>query len=1038
MKIPLSIPRKSILSRLILLTKLLAFISFHTAWAQTFTEGFEDEKEAVTATIPGDHRSFSQAGFDFETFGRIVVFGNDGTAYGASNSNYYMHARPTIAPQTGTIGGFSIKTSGRSFQINSFAAYVASDVDGENPTSGNVTFTATLPGGGKVSETIFINSLGSTDGYDMSNAFVAALKVQMSSIEITLSPEIRYIDIDQIQFTTIQITPNQYTIDDVTRAEGNSNTTTFIFTVSRSQTTAAGSVNYTTVNNTALSSSDYYAASGTVHFLPGQTSSQIAISVRADLAPEANETFFVVLSSPVGGVLADERGTGKILDDDASNETFENETASSQRFTENGTDFNSTDNLRIKNLAGSGSGSSDYFLDNGSQNGMPGGIQIQNPNRGFRLYSLDIRTSPQSSTPQNQPEVVLQFTGLQANKTIIALYKTISASESRRKGWIEDIGFANTPFDGALLLSLEVAIVSGTNYIAIDNFRHVSEELSPEIRVSSQTGQSISNGGSNSPSVANLTDFGGVCRDAGSVLRTFTINNSSTEGTLLLNEATAISLSGPGAQQFNITSRPASMLSPLTSTSFSIRFNPTVTGRHSAVVTIISNDTKQSPYTFNITGLAYQHPASAISAQQQVCISETIQLQTSSQQQGLTYLWEGNGINKVNAFSTTASPNAAGIQIYRLTVTNENNCSSSSSKSVQVLPVSLPAAQVSIRQDASEATVFANSCEYIAKLVTVGSTPLAGVVTMTHNIETNPNFQFVGRHYEFAADQNFITGSAEVVFYFTQQDFDAYNAKLSSNFLPGGPSSADRSNIQIAMYEGSYGTTPAALSTAAVSPTMITPTTIWNQQLNLWEVSLPIHSRQARYYLKSALQPLPVTLVSFKARKVGISSNQLSWQTTHQTGFSHFEVTSSKDAVHFERIGFVKPDGQTTALRQYQFIDNNASVISYYRLRMVDNDGSVSLSRIISVNDDSPTISVGSIYPNPATADAQAKIDVITDKPAVWTLRKLSVTGQVVSEQTRPLKAGINTLMIGPLNTGINLIELSNGSEKFTRKVIRR
>ena len=96
------------------------------------------------------------------------------------------------------------------------------------------------------------------------------------------------------------------TISDVSLNEGNSGTTSAVFTVTLSSASMQTiSVNYATANSTASSPSDYAAASGTLTFDPGQTSKQITIPVVGDTTAEFYESFFVNLSGAVSAALAD-------------------------------------------------------------------------------------------------------------------------------------------------------------------------------------------------------------------------------------------------------------------------------------------------------------------------------------------------------------------------------------------------------------------------------------------------------------------------------------------------------------------------------------------------------------------------------------------------------------------------------------------------------------------------------------------------------------------------------------------------------------
>ena len=114
------------------------------------------------------------------------------------------------------------------------------------------------------------------------------------------------------------------TISDVTQAEGNSGTTPFVFTVSLSgASTSEITLTYETANGTAIAPTDYMAiAQGTLTFDPGQTVKTITVLVNGDFDAESNETFFVNLRDPIGGVLGDGQGVGTIVNDDGGAGTF--------------------------------------------------------------------------------------------------------------------------------------------------------------------------------------------------------------------------------------------------------------------------------------------------------------------------------------------------------------------------------------------------------------------------------------------------------------------------------------------------------------------------------------------------------------------------------------------------------------------------------------------------------------------------------------------------------------------------------------------
>ena len=61
--------------------------------------------------------------------------------------------------------------------------------------------------------------------------------------------------------------------------------------------------------------------------------------------------------------------------------------------------------------------------------------------------------------------------------------------------------------------------------------------------------------------------------------------------------------------------------------------------------------------------------------------------------------------------------------------------------------------------------------------------------------------------------------------------------------------------------------------------------------------------------------------------------------------FAYFDLQTSADGYHFESLRRVNPMGENSV---YSVPDPSRGTVSYYRLKMVDVDGSYAYSRIIS------------------------------------------------------------------------------------------
>jgi hypothetical protein len=114
-------------------------------------------------------------------------------------------------------------------------------------------------------------------------------------------------------------TQSELTIGNRTVTEGNTGTISAAFTVTLTpaKTTGPVTVGYQTADGTATAGSDYVATSGTLTFSAGTTTQTITVPVLGDTLDEANETFLVRLSAPVGAAIGTpSQGTGTITDND--------------------------------------------------------------------------------------------------------------------------------------------------------------------------------------------------------------------------------------------------------------------------------------------------------------------------------------------------------------------------------------------------------------------------------------------------------------------------------------------------------------------------------------------------------------------------------------------------------------------------------------------------------------------------------------------------------------------------------------------------
>ncbi len=179
---------------------------------------------------------------------------------------------------------------------------------------------------------------------------------------------------------------------------------------------------------------------------------------------------------------------------------------------------------------------------------------------------------------------------------------------------------------------------------------------------------------------------------------------------------------------------------------------------------------------------------------------------------------------------------------------------------------------------------------------------------------------------------------------------------------------------------------------------------------------------------------LPVTLVAFSA-KLQNNTVILNWQTTNETNSAFFNIQRSRDGVYFTNIGKViaKGDGN------YNFNDSliympQPSII-YYRLQMVDQNGSNTYSKIVSVPINTAK-NTFNIYPNPVANTIY--VQLISNKMSIANLKITDLQGKVLQQQSINLQIGLNNFNINATNLakGSYMI-LINGEQLYQKMIIK-
>ena len=186
------------------------------------------------------------------------------------------------------------------------------DANAESDLAGYIMFYGTTSGVYTSQVTVGNQTTWTATGLTAGQHYYFALKAyNHDQLQSSFSAEVHGV-------APTGVTPSVLNLNNVNVTEGASGTALATFTATLSPaSTQTVTVNYTTVNGTATSGSDYVAANGILTFAPGVSTRPIGVTLKGDTTVEPNETFNVTLSGAVNAVLGTASGTGTIMNDDA-------------------------------------------------------------------------------------------------------------------------------------------------------------------------------------------------------------------------------------------------------------------------------------------------------------------------------------------------------------------------------------------------------------------------------------------------------------------------------------------------------------------------------------------------------------------------------------------------------------------------------------------------------------------------------------------------------------------------------------------------
>ena len=458
------------------------------------------------------------------------------------------------------------------------------------------------------------------------------------------------------------------------------------------------------------------------------------------------------------------------------------------------------------------------------------------------------------------------------------------------------------------------------------------------------------------------------------------------------------------------------------------------------------------------------NPPPAISAHPSnstACLGLPITFSVTATGSGLSYQWQesadagftspttltNSGIYSGATTATLSLSDNSTIngKYYRGIVSNIGGTLYSNGALATATAPAMPATHLVVTQTATSNNnlYYGASCGIISKVVPSGGTPVSGNITSETWIEgavpTYGGQPFVQRHYQVTPTAG---STATVTFYFTQTDFDNFNAVASPD-LPTGPAdAAGKANMRISKFNGSSnnGTgLPGSYTNGASLVDPVDANIVWNATLSRWEVTVDV-SGFSGFFVQTFTFVLPVNLLSFSAQPVN-NDIQLKWQTADETNNDHFELQRSIDGRSFTLVTQV-PGSNAADIRNYEWSDVNAIALNtskvYYRLKIVSRTGVEEYSDIVVVYLKKAAAIITTVTPNPFSN--LFNLGLHLPKTGTLTIKLTNMHGAVLHQESVQAPKGFSTHTVKGMEkipAGIYLLSVEFDGQLDTYKLVK-
>jgi hypothetical protein len=170
---------------------------------------------------------------------------------------------------------------------------------------------------------------------------------------------------------------------------------------------------------------------------------------------------------------------------------------------------------------------------------------------------------------------------------------------------------------------------------------------------------------------------------------------------------------------------------------------------------------------------------------------------------------------------------------------------------------------------------------------------------------------------------------------------------------------------------------------------------------------------------------LPISLLSFGGIKKA-NSVLLNWRTAAEINSKEFQIERLDLNNKFVKIGTVKASGNSNRVLVYNFTDFDILAnqkVNFYRLKMVDLDGSFKYSNIIKISDENGP-KLFTVFPNPSVGKLNIESNNINLAASTYKITN------IIGETVKTGNSAIEEIDVNNLAAGVYMITLVDSTNE--------